>query len=564
MIKNLKRNCFPIIIYFGLILVPVSVLNGQSIKKWQVFELTFAAEKSLSNEYVEGLPANGERKFTVEFTGSEGEAKGKTFKINSFWDGGKNWKVRFAPPFAGIWKYKSNSTEKRIRNKQGSIIVSDWSESEKQENPLRKGFIHVADTGARKGRYFIHRDGSPFLWIADTWWNWTDRRIHFSSFQKLADDRAEKGYTVGQLFVAGNGWGSISSLLDSTYNILDAQHMQKVDSMIAYANSKGIVVWVHAWWSRRNIHASIGEEKIRRWWRYLIDRLGAYNVIWIGAGEYNLENYGGFSIDFWKSLGKMIKDEDPYKRIVSYHPTPPGWDGGAAAPQWSTAEVIHGEEWLDYNQSQPGHGKWRNEEIPQIVKDAYQRTPSKPIVVTEPWYEFIEGNPDARDIRFGAWAAFLSGAAGHTYGGGHVWLAHLPESPAGNGPWPLEKGFDKNTLNYPGAVSLGIMSKLLTQLPWWQLEPMPSLIKEYPEAYCAGVPGSQYLVYLRYGGGCKIDLRDQGSAEFQYRWIDPSTGRSSKSGKITARQIVYLSPPGDYPGVLNFKDWLIQISRVGK
>ena len=30
-------------------------------------------------------------------------------------------------------------------------------------------------------------------------------------------------------------------------------------------------------------------------------------------------------------------------------------------------------------------------------------------MVTEPWYEFVEGNPTAADIRFGGWSAMLSG-----------------------------------------------------------------------------------------------------------------------------------------------------------
>ena len=67
--------------------------------------------------------------------------------------------------------------------------------------------------------------------------------------------------------------------------------------------------------------------------------------------------------------------------------------------------------------------------IPSIISEDYNLKPSKPVVVTEPWYEFIEGNPTGKDIRFAAWSAILSGAAGHTYGGGHVWLASVPESP---------------------------------------------------------------------------------------------------------------------------------------
>jgi hypothetical protein len=85
-----------------------------------------------------------------------------------------------------------------------------------------------------------------------------------------------------------------------------------------------------------------------------------------------------------------------------------------------------------------------NEMIPPIIRKSYAASPPKPIVVTEPWYEFVEGNPTGRDVRFAAWSAILSGAAGHTYGGGHVWLAHVPEAPSGpevRGHWkePLKE-----------------------------------------------------------------------------------------------------------------------------
>jgi hypothetical protein len=43
-----------------------------------------------------------------------------------------------------------------------------------------------------------------FLPIGDTWWNWSKRGIQFSSFQKLADDRSAEGFTVVQIFFAGN------------------------------------------------------------------------------------------------------------------------------------------------------------------------------------------------------------------------------------------------------------------------------------------------------------------------------------------------------------------------
>jgi hypothetical protein len=425
--------------------------------------------------------------------------------------------------------------------------------------------VQVQASGDQAGRYFQYADGTPFLWIGDTWWNWTKRGIHFSTYKNLVDDRAAKGFNLGQLFVAANGWGRPSSLLDSTFSVLDVAHMQKVDSLITYANSKGLTVWVHGWWSRENLDKTAGEEKIKRWWRYLIHRLGAYNVIWVAAGEYNMDNYGGLGLPFWKAVGAMIKEEDPYNRIVSVHNTPPNWEGGFKGPQWSTAEVLNNETWMDYNQTQVGHGRMANEMIPSVISKSYATRPHKPIVVTEPWYEFIEGNPTGRDIRFAAWSAILSGAAGHTYGGGHVWLAHVPEAPVKpGGAWPLEIGFERNTLDYEGARSMGYLANFFKNIDWWKMAPHPELVLEYPEnKYCLALPGQEYVVYLRWGGTLKIDLKTTLEKDrFEYRWFDPGTGKSVTPKEINGGTEVFLSAPGGYPGNVNFQDWVLHVKKT--
>ena len=538
------------------------VLSEAVVKEWEVFEIEMTARNVYSNPYVDGLPDKGKGLVHVTFTGTDGEAKGASYTVWGFWDGGQTWRVRFAPPSSGDWSYISTSQDPGLDGITGTFTCTEWTEAEKEANPVRRGFIHVCKTGDRPGRYFEYTDGTPFLWIGDTWWNWTKRGIYFSSFKKVADDRAEKGFTVGQIFVAANGWGRISSLLDETYNVLDIAHMQDVDSMIAYANSKGITVWVHGWWSRENINETIGKEKIYRWWRYLMHRLGAYNVVWVLAGEYNMYNYGGLGLKFWKNLGKMIDEEDPYERIISAHPTPPAWRGGADAPQWSTGEVIHDELWLDYNQSQVGHGKSRNEMIPLVVSSDYARVPAKPIVVTEPWYEFILDDPAAEDIRFGGWSAILSGAAGHSYAGGHVWKAHVPEAPAGEDSRPMEMGFETNTLDYPGAVSMGHMAKFFESIPWWELEPHPELVLEYAEKYCSAVPGREYVMYVRWGGAIKVNLNPSSPDDtFEFIWFNPRTGTDHTTGTVSGGDSRYFYAPEGYPTHPHYKDWVLHVRK---
>jgi hypothetical protein len=498
----------------------------------------------------------------VTFKGAGGDALNKEITIVGFWNGGSEWSVNFTPPFTGSWKYTTFSTDRSMNGKKGNLEVVAWAEDEKKGNPTRHGFIRVKKSGENSGHFFEYSDGQPVLWIGDTWWNWTKRSIHLDTFKQLVDDRSSKGFNIGQLFVPGNGWGRESSLLDETYTILDTVHIKKVEEMVRYANSKGITVWIHGWWSRPNLNSTIGPEKMQRWWRYLIHRFGAYNVIWVVAGEYNMNNNGGFSLDFWKDLGKLIKNEDPYERIVSLHNTPPFWDGGAEAPQWSTGSVLHQETWLDYNQSQVGHGKYANEMIPLIISEEYKHQPSKPIVVTEPWYEFIEGNPTGMDIRFAAWSAILSGAAGHTYGGGHVWLASVPESAGGAGAWPYEKGFERTTYDYEGAVSMKHLADFFKNIKWWNMAPHPELVREYPQPFCLAKPGEEYVLYLRYGGTVKVQMDDFATnAKFKYHWYNPATGKVYDSKIVQGKNILQFNCPDGYPSVPDYKDWVLYICR---
>ncbi len=540
-----------------------SGIFATTVHQWEVYRLTFHAKKNYQNPYLLIPASDGKNLLEVHFKGSGGDAEGHQLTISGCWNGGDEWIVNFTAPYSGSWEYISESPDKGLDRKKGKLEVIKWTEAELQANPTRRGFIQVHPEDASGTHYFEYADGTPFLWIGDTWWNWTDNRIHLETFKKLVDNRAEKGFNIGQLFVPGNGWGQISSLLDSTFTQLDPEHVKKVEDMIRYANSKGITVWIHGWWSRKNLNETVGEEKIKRWWSYLIDRFGAYNVIWVLAGEYNMYNYGGFPLEFWKELGQFVKQEDPYTRIVSVHSTPPFWDGGAEAPQWSTGDVLHQENWLDYNQSQVGHGRYANEMIPKVIEENYAGKPAKPIVITEPWYEFVEGNPTGRDIRLAAWGAILSGAAGHTYGGGHVWRASTPETGADSGDaWPKESGFERTTYDYEGAVSMGIMSKFFSNIDWWNMQPHAALITDSPQPFCLAIPGKEYVIYLRYGGYMTVKLNAQSNGQYSYYFMNPATGEKSQVKDVHGAESIHLTCPGMYPGSKKVRDWVIYIKKM--
>ena len=74
------------------------------------------------------------------------------------------------------------------------IEVSD----EPGPGPLdRHGPIRVASDGT----HFEHEDGTPFLWLADTWWHALSPRITDEELRALAIQRVAQGFTAVQLVV---------------------------------------------------------------------------------------------------------------------------------------------------------------------------------------------------------------------------------------------------------------------------------------------------------------------------------------------------------------------------
>ncbi len=521
------------------------------------------ASVQFANPYVEGLPDGGQPFVVVTFTGTGGNAKGLRYAVPGFWDGGQRWKVRFAAPAVGEWSYSAHSSDPVLASVKGTFECTGWSAAEKDANPARHGFVRVARRGPRAGRYFEYADGTPFLWVGDTWWPWLKRGIPFARAKQVIDDRSARGFTIGQVLFGAN---SATQFAGRRFDAPDIDAIHNAERFIAYANSRGITLWVMPWWSANHLDQTAGPEKMRRWTRYMVHRLGAYNVIWNLAGEYNMYDYGGLGLQFWKDLGALVRREDPYRHAIGVHNTPPGWKAGEMgdSAQWSTGSVLHHEPWLDFNGSQVGHAKWRNEMVPRIIAEDYARKPAKPVIITEPWYEFIEGSAPAMDVRFAAWSAILSGAAGHTYGGGHQWWADIPDPalPPRKGPWPSPPN-TVDTLDYPGAVSMGFLAKFMKSIEWWKFEPHPELVLEYPQPLASAIPGREYLVYARYGGQLKLDLRSSPtSARFRFTWIDLVASKETRSGDVNGGDVRAFHAPEDYPAHLHYKDWLLHLVRV--
>jgi hypothetical protein len=78
------------------------------------------------------------------------------------------------------------------------------------------------------------------------------------------------------------------------------------------------------------------------------------------------------------------------------------------------------------------------------------------------------------------------------------------------------------------------------------------------------VPGHEYLFYTRYGGSVKLDLSSfPESQRFSFQWTDLVSSSKSLEGTVAGGRIVEIKCPEDYPGFVNFKDWILHVWTIG-
>ena len=207
---------------------------------------------------------------------------------------------------------------------------------------------------------------------------------------------------------------------------------------------------------------------------------------------------------------------------MTYHP-----QGGSSSSKW-----FHGDQWLDFNMLQSGHGAKDIANYKMIAAD-YERTPAKPTLDGEPRYEDhpVNWKPqdwfDDFDSRQAAYWALLAGACGHTYGCHDIWQMYdTDEKPIAYARTPWRKAMD-----LPGAWDMLHVRHLLLSRPFTRLVPDQSLL-EKPGSGAGHVQaardseGSFALIYTPLGSTMTVDVRKLSGEQLRAWWFDARTGDS--------------------------------------
>ena len=469
--------------------------------------------------------------------------------VPAYWSGENEWRFRFASPEIGEYTFTtvcSDHKNHQLHDQKGSIRVIEY----KGSNALyRYGPLKCSTNG----RYFVHYDEKPFLWLADSWWHGMTSRFKWpEDFQHLTADRKKKGFKVVQFAIgfpcdiepfdsrgqneAGDPWNREMTSINPAY-------FELVDLRIQWLLKEGLVPNIVGAWGY--YMKWFGIERMKQHYTYLIARYGAYPITWTLCGESTLayypdlhngnwDKYKAQFRDQWSVVAQHIKNVDPYRRLLTVHPGPGTRDG---------LPPINEMEHIDFIMVQPGHNGYQT--LPYASQELWKNLneyADRPVMYGEVCFEGMWGKSLQDVQRYLFWSSMLSGAPGFCYGVEGIWQFNSEEelfgaSPVGdvwgNVPWEV-------AYKYLGSTHVGLGKKILSHLDWQILQPFPEGLNKHAngedvfQPFCTRTPDDMRVIYF-FNAIRNIRVQNLHKGGFyNYTFFDPLTGENAASGTLQA------------------------------
>ncbi len=511
-----------------LLLSTLSTLAAAPTPKWTRFERQFQSSVAYSNPLQDV-------DFRIEFTSPSGTAR----TVYGFWDGGKVWRVRFAPHESGKWIYRSLASDPSNR---GLDKISGSFECGPSRHGTRfeeHGPIEVS----KDGRHLVHSDGTPFFWLADSAWN-GPLLAGDTEWQEYLKKRSSQKFSAVQWVAtqwrgdpAGDSNGELpyTGLDKIVLNIpffrrLDA----KQDSLIRSGLlSVPVMLWAFNKGPSDQISpgVSLPESQAILLARYMLARWGADPVVWLLNAD---GDYRGEFAERWRKIGAAVF-QPVYHAPVSLHP------GGV---MW-VMDDFYQESWISIAGYQSSHSdternsRWITSAEPATY---WKKDRARITLSLEGPYESPATNARATQPeltrRNHYWSLLGAPVVGITYGATGVWSWSN-----GNSPVP---GHGKNNppswrtmLDLPGAAQMTHLVTFFNSINFWRLRPEPGMLTFQPgdqsvsQHVSAAGSVEKDLFVLYTPVGATLSLKPDCLPEhFASEWFNPRNGERSPATPI--------------------------------
>lgn len=467
-----------------LFLIAVALLPGivpaapsGSAHPWEKQEVTLTAARAYRNPYVEQ---------TVWV-----DLKGPHFskRIYGFWDGDRTFKVRFVATEPGAWTWRSGSNppDAGLAGKTGSFSAIAWTEQEKEQNPLRRGFLRAT----ANHHALESADGSPFFVLGDTWYAAATNRFRWydddrqrplaagAAFKDYVRYRKAQGFNWVNIIAAFPNWmtdgapwrvvmndaakttvrsawlefgtGSAKNMdneggrpfafpgkapgyemMFPDVDRVNPKYFDYIDRKIDYLNEQGFVPFIEV--SRRdasNLWSKYYQwpDSYARFIEYVFARYQANNTV-LSPIHLDIISESVGPEDFTRAIHMVMEKygPPPFGTLLSANANP------------STLENWGEHSWVTLHQT----GNMREHNNYWYLTEIFRQPDPKPALNGEPYYSgyndarslgggrgYQYGAPggtekDDQFVRSAMYGSFLSGGlAGHVYGAEGIWGADI-------------------------------------------------------------------------------------------------------------------------------------------
>jgi Protein of unknown function (DUF4038)/Domain of unknown function (DUF5060)/Putative collagen-binding domain of a collagenase len=523
-----------------------------SVALHQRFETSFESAVAYGNPLQEAS-------LTATFT----SPSGAKLKVPGFWDGGKTWRVRFAPGQLGRWTFEttcSDGANKSLHQQRGEFTATAARSSTAL---AQHGAIAMSDDD----RSFAHRDGTPFFWVGDTAWNGPllSSKADWDLYLK---ERARQKFNVvqwvaTQFRAAPDGDANKQLAYSGTDKIsINTAFFQRLDEKVDAMNKAGMVSAAVLLWAinaggnpKVNPGVSLPEDQAILLARYMVARWSGNAMAWMLGGD---ADYRGEKAAKWKRVGRAVFGDIAHGP-VTMHP------GGM---QWVWKEFVD-EKWYNFVGYQSGHGdddrtlKWITE---GPLTDDWMKLPHRPFVNLEPPYEnhvaYQSRKPVSPEVARRAiyWSLLCAPTAGVTYGGHGIWGwddgTKEPTDHPGTGiPLPWQKA-----LTMPAAEQMAHLAEFFNSVNWTKLRPAPTVIVNNPGAqkmakFIAGARTDDkelMVIYVPEDRTVEVKL-DSMPPSPNVTWFNPRTGEKSPAVAVVTANTCQFPTPAEGDWILFMK-----------
>ncbi len=516
-----------------------ALAQAADVPKWSTYDINLASSTSYSNGYAYGPSSE----LTATFTGPGGI----TQTVSGFWNGGANFDIRFTPTVEGSWTYTTSCSDASLSGQSGTINAT-------APNAGDHGFLRI-DPDYKNS--FVWDDGTRYFMWGQTYYDWMQAVSVNNNYKASVDNSLAYGLSKIRFDVYACNVSSehndypdaqpyAGSSTSPDRDVLNLTYWQKLDELVQYMDSKGMVADLIVTTPYLNGRTFGTDDQNDRFIDYVRARYAAYtNVTWCVANEWNYANSGSYpqnQADF-NRMGALLRNNDPWMtsgtslRPLSIHQQTRD-DFQFFDATWPTHAVI---QYSPRNGVTNNGDEWGNAGIVANLGH------DMPVVNDEYAYfgEYNNGHIVTQTMHRNAmWGVALAGGYGST--------ADFYENPNG-------MGIAESTGDWADRAEYGDIKRMVDffttkNVEYWKMSSQNSLLNSGWRTYVLAEPGNQYVVYAAEGGAFSLNLA---AGTYEARLYDPQTGGDARIGTVVSsghRPWRYTMP--------NTDDWVVYLVKA--